>query len=41
MGLLSMWADTVTIPRHRSPSRPSNGLSGTQLLKGRLVSVWW
>ena len=30
--LLSTHAGTVTIPRHRSPSRPSKGLSGTQLL---------
>jgi hypothetical protein len=27
---------TVTISRHRSPSRPPNELSGTELLKGAL-----
>jgi len=37
MGFLSTHADTVSISRHRSPSRPSNGLSGTQLLKGRAL----
>ena len=37
MGLLSIWAGTVTIPNNKRLPPPPNGLSGTQLLKGRAL----
>ena len=39
ISLLCIWVDTVTIKGGSVAPRPPKGLSGTQLLTGRLVSV--